>query len=534
MRTTIPVACIVLKSPWQTVLLRSALVTLLLAPPSALHAAELKLASVLADHMVLQRDKPVAVWGWADPGETVTVSFAGQSKSATAGTDGKWSLRLDALAPSAESRSVVVTGKQGHKVEVKDVLVGEVWLGSGQSNMEFPVAGCYHFDIERAAAKYPLIRHYRESSGSSDTPQAEGKGAWQPCTPNTVGGFSAVLYFFGRVIHKEIGVPVGLINTSLGGTPIESWVAAEVQSSDTETKANYDTQLEAHLKFDPAQASALHQKQRAIWKAACEKAKANGTPFVEAEPSDPLVIWKRKGGPSGLFNGKVVNLVPYTLRGVLWYQGERNVSNPGLYRKQLTQLVTSWRSLWSDELPFAWVQLPNFTSPSGGEGWPRVRESMLKTLALPKTGMAITIDIGDAKDAHPKNKQDVGKRLSFWALGTVYSKNVPAISGPLPASSLINSNTITVSFKHANGGLKTTDGGPAKGFQIAGADQQWKPAVARLDGDKVTISSPDIAAPVAVRYAWLDVPDCNLCNGADLPASPFRTDDRPAVAAAKK
>jgi len=304
---------------------------------SSLSAAEFRIVSALSDHMVLQREKPVAVCGWADAGESVTVSFAGQSKSATAGTDGKWSLKLDALATSDESRTLVVTGKDGHKVEVKDVLVGEYWLGSGQSNLAMTVAGCYHFDAEKAAAKFPLIRHYRENSGPAEKPQAEGKGA-------------------------------------------------------------------------------------------SEKAKANGTPFVVPAPKDPLAMHKLKGGPAGLFNGKVVNLVPYTLRGMLWYQGEDNANtNTGLYHKQLTQFVTRWRTLWQDEVPFAWVQLPNYTSP--GEGWPRVRESMLKTLALPKTGMAITIDLGDANDIHSKNKQDVGKRLSLWALGTVYGKNVPATSG---------------------------------------------------------------------------------------------------------
>jgi sialate O-acetylesterase len=508
------------------------LLALLTLGCSSLSAADFRLASALSDHMVLQREKPVAVWGWAEAGESVTVSFAGQSKSASAGTDGKWSLKLDALAASEESRTLVVTGKDGHKLEVKDVLVGEVWLGSGQSNMAMAVAGCYHFDAEKAAAKYPLIRHYRESSGPAEQPQAEGKGAWQTCTPDTVGGFSAALYFFGREIHKEVGVPVGLINTSVGGTPIESWVAAEVQSSDPETKTIYDTRLEAHRKFDPAQAPALHQKQLAIWKAASEKAKANGTPFVVPAPKDPLAMWKLKGGPSGLFNGKVVNLVPYTLRGMLWYQGEGNAnSNPGLYHKQLTQLVTSWRTLWQDKMPFAWVQLPNYTAP--GEGWPRVRESMLKTLALPKTGMAITIDLGDAKDIHPKNKQDVGKRLSYWALGTVYGKNVPATSGPLPADTKISGNFITVSFKHANGGLKSITGGPLTGFQIAAADQQWKPAEAKIIGETVVVSSAEVAQPVAVRYAWKDWPDYSLANGAGLPASPFRTDAWP-VPAVKK
>lgn len=214
--------------------------------------------------------------------------------------------------------------------------------------------------------------------------------------------------------------------------------------------------------------------------------------------------------------------------GILWYQGESNSGlpkpgQPHLYRKQLSLLVTSWRTLWNDELPFAWVQLPNYTAP--GEGWPRIREAMLQALEIPKTGIAITIDIGDPKDIHPKNKQEVGRRLSLWALGTVYGKKVPAISGPLPADSSISGNTMTVSFKHANGGLKTKDGGAVKGFQIAGADHQWKPAVAKIDGDKVVISATDVASPVAVRYAWLDNPDCNLHNGADLPASPFRTDN---------
>ena len=488
--------------------------------------AEFRLGSPFSDHMVLQRGKPVAVWGWANAGEKVTVAFAGQTKSAKAGSDGKWTLHLDALSVSQEPRTLVASGDEGRKVEAKDVLVGEVWLGSGQSNMAMTVAGCLNFDAEKAAAVFPLIRHYRESSGPAEHPQQEGKGSWQECSPDTVGGFSAVLYFFGRAIHQELGVPIGLINTSVGGTPIESWVSAEVQSSDPQTKADYDERLSTYLKFDPAQAPALHQKQLEIWRAASEKAKAAGTPFVTPPPKDPLVMHKFKGGPAGLYNGKVVNLAPYTLRGMLWYQGEGNAgANAGLYHKQLSQLVLSWRVLWQEELPFAWVQLPNYTSP--GEGWPRMRESMLKTLELPKTGMAITIDLGDAKDIHPKNKQDVGKRLSFWALGTVYGKDVPAISGPLPADSKVNGASIIVSFKHANGGLKALDGDVLKGFLIAGADQQWKPAEAKIRGETVVVSSAEVMQPTAVRYSWKDWPDGNLYNAAGLPASPFRTDDWP-------
>jgi sialate O-acetylesterase len=228
----------------------------------------------------------VAIWGWADAGEAVTVSFAGQSKTATAGADGKWMLKLDALAASAEPRTLTVTGKDGHKLEVQDVLVGEVWLGSGQSNMAMTVQSSNHFPTEQARAKLPLIRHYRESSTHATSPAAEGKGLWQECSPDTVGGFSATLFFFGREIHREVGVPVGLINTSVGGTPIESWVAAETQSSDPETKANYDARLKDYLAFDESKSGELHAKQMAVWRAAVAKAKIGpGVRHAGAEES---------------------------------------------------------------------------------------------------------------------------------------------------------------------------------------------------------------------------------------------------------
>lgn len=490
-------------------------------------AGEFRLGSPLSDHMVLQREKPVAIWGWADAGETVKVAFAGQSKTITADAEGKWLLKLDAMPASAESRTLIVSGKDAHKVEVNDVLVGEVWLGSGQSNMAMTVSRCLNFDAEKAAAQLPLIRHYRETSRAAQEPQAEGQGVWQTCSPETVGSFSAALFFFGREIHRELGVPVGLINTSVGGTPIEAWLSADVQKSDPDTKANYDQRFQAYSKFDPAQAADQYQQQLAKWKAAAAKAKAEGKPFKTAAPKNPVATQKLKGGPGGLYNGKVVNLAPYTLRGMLWYQGEANTrSQPELYHKQLSQLVTSWRTVWKDEVPFAWAQLPNYTAP--GEGWPRVRESMLKTLELPKTGMAITIDLGDAKDIHPKNKQEVGKRWSYWALGTVYGRQVPAISGPLPTHSTVNGSAITITFKHTDGGLKPIADAPLSGFEIAGADKQWKSAQAKIVGETVVVSSSEVSMPVAVRYAWKDWPAYSLANGAGLPASPFRTDDWPA------
>ena len=501
-------------------------VTLLLAPAASLPAAELKLASIFADHMVLQRGKPVAVWGWSDPGESVTVTFAGQTRPTIATADGTWSLTLDPLMESVDARTLTVTGHLGRKVEVQDVLVGEVWFGSGQSNMAMGVANAANFQAEKAAADFPHIRYYGETSDAAEKPHAEGSGSWQTCTPEHVSRFSATLYFFGREIHRELGVPVGLVCSAVGATHIESWLSAEAQSTDPETKAEYDAQLKAWNSLDEARLVADYPKKLAAWQLAVQQ----GTAGSRDKPWPPEVIIahvRRKGPPAGLYNGKVFNLAPFALRGILWYQGESNAGNPGLYQKQLSQLVVSWRTLWNEELPFAWVQLPSFTAP--GEGWPRMREAMLHTLVLPKTGMAVTIDLGDAKDIHPKSKQDVGRRLSLWALGTVYGRKVPAVSGPLPTGSIIRDNTITVSFKNTDGGLKSLTGGDLAGFQIAAADQQWKPAAARIVGDSVVISSSETTHPVAVRYAWKDFPDYSLANGAGLPASPFRTDDWPAL-----
>ena len=486
-------------------------------------AAELRLPAVFSDHMVLQRDKAVAVWGWADAAEEVTIEFAGQKKAAKADASGQWSLRLDPLTASAESRRLTATGKDGRKAEVSDVLVGDVWLGSGQSNMAMTVNRAKDFEQEKTAATFPLIRHFKEESAGAATAQTQSKGKWLACTPDNVGAFSATLYFFGREIHREVGVPIGLINSSVGGTPIESWIAPEVQETKPELSAALKAQSAALPKIDPEKAKADYAVELKKFKAAKAKAVAEGTK-APRPPRNAAEVSERKGSYGQLFNGKVAPLVPYTLKGMLWYQGEANSSDTRapLYVHQLSALVTDWRARWGEELPFAWVQLPNFSRP--GEGWPLMRESMLKTLSLPKTGMAVTIDIGEAKDIHPKNKQEVGRRLSLWALGNVYGRKVAAASGPLPAGHEIKGAEVVVTLTHAEG-LKTRDGAPVKGFQLAGTDKQWKPAAARIDGAKLVVTSAEVVAPVALRYAWLDFPETNLVNSADLPASPFRTDD---------
>ncbi|MGL4401321.1 MAG: sialate O-acetylesterase [Luteolibacter sp.] len=469
-----------------------AVTSLLLALHGTSHAADLKLATILSDHMVLQRDKPLPVWGWADAGESITVEFAGQKKSAVADAKGKWQVKLDPLKASAESRSLVVqSGKPDRKLEVVDVLVGEVWLGSGQSNMAMRVSGARNNKDEQAAANFTLIRGFNEASKPSAKVQADSSGKWAVCSPDTVGTFSAVMYFFGRELYRELNVPIGLIHSSVGGTAIEAWMAADIQPAESKKAASVDA--------TPRE------------------------PRPEGESAAPS---KQKIPLGGLFNAKIAPLIPYALRGVLWYQGEAN-THPGkgsLYQQQLSLLVTDWRKRWGEELPFAWVQLPNFNRP--GEGWSLVREAMLKSLSLPKTGMAIAVDLGNAKNIHPKNKQEVGRRLALWALGTVYGVKVPATSGPLPAGREINSDSIAITFKHADGGLVAKDGA-LTGFVIAGQDKQWKPAQATIRGDKVLVTSPEVAKPVAVRYAWASVAVCNLFNGAGLPASPFRTDTWP-------
>jgi len=481
-------------------------VTSALLSLAATARADVKLPAIFGNHMVLQRDAAVPVWGTAAPGEEVTVAIAGQTASAKAGADGKWSVKLAKLA-AAGPHTLTVKGK--NTVTFSDVLVGEVWLGSGQSNMAMTVNRAKDYEQEQAAAKFPEIRMFTESSAAATTAQTEGKGEWVVCSPETVGRFSATAFFFGREIHRTLKVPVGLINSSVGGTPIESWIAPEGQK-------------QAAKDFDPVKAKAKFEQDQAKWKEAAKKAKAEGKPAPKA-PRDPVALNERKGNVGGLFNGKIAPLIPYAIRGALWYQGEAN-STPDkalFYHAQLTLLVNDWRARWGYDLPFAWVQLPNFGG--AGRDWPAVREAMLKTLALKDTGMAITIDIGDEKDIHPKNKQDVGRRLAAWALGTVYGQKV-ATSGPMPAGHQVRGSEVLLSFKHTDGGL-VAKGGELKGFVVAGEDKQWKSARARIEGDKVIVSSADVKQPVAARYAWENWPTCNLYNGAGLPASPFRTDD---------
>jgi len=498
----------------------AACLAMVLAPALSVAAAELSLGTPFSDHMVLQREKPVPVWGWAEPGDQVTVAFAGQRPTALAGPDGRWLVRLEPLAASAEPATLTVTSADsGGPLTVADVLVGEVWLGSGQSNMAMQVSRAADFPRERAAATLPLVRMFREDSPAAAEPQARGKGSWTVCTPDTVGGFSATLYFFGRELHRSLDVPVGLVNSSVGGTPIESWIAIDSQRRSPELApflARLDAEAEA---FDREAAAAAFAKADARWREQARAAKQAAKP-APRRPTDPVAKHDRNR-PGGLFNGKIAPLVPLAIRGVVWYQGEGNAhpDKAGFYRHQLPLLVADWRARWGEELPFAWVQLPNFDRE--GDGWMLVREAMLDSLRLPRTGMAITIDIGDAKDIHPRNKQDVGHRLAAWALADVYGRQVPARSGPLPADAIAHSGEIICRFSEAEG-LRDRDGGELDGFEVAVADGSWRPARARIEGMAVIVSAAGGSAPAEVRYGWAANPKCDLVNAAGLPASPFR------------
>lgn len=482
--------------------------------------AEVKLPAIFSDHAVLQQDASIPVWGWADSGEEVTVKVAGQSQSARAGADGTWKLKLGKIARGGPY-TLEVQGK--NKITIKDVLVGEVWLGSGQSNMAMTVNRSKDYDKEKGEAKYPQMRMFKESSGSNTQPQIQGGGNWVVCSPETVGGFSATAYFFGREIHQTLKVPVGLINSSVGGTPVEAWTSLEAQQKSAALKPVLESWTKADAGFDLKQAESKYKVDLDKFNKAKSAGKAARAPQKPAQP--------RLGShyPGNLYNGKISPLIPYAIRGAIWYQGENNANRgiPQLYGAQLETLIQDWRSRWGQaEFHFAWVQLPNFhklqTQPVEESGWVTVREEMTKTLRLKNTGMAVTLEAGEAGDIHPKDKQTVGHRLALWALATVYGHKIPH-QGPTLGSHQVKGGEIILQMKDANGGLKA-HGDSLKGFAIAGADKKWVFANARIDGDKIILSHASVKEPAHARYGWADNTVGNLFNGAGLPAGPFRTD----------
>jgi sialate O-acetylesterase len=483
--------------------------------------AEVKLPPHFAGHMVLQREMKVPIWGTAESGEEVTVSFGSQTKSTEAGADGRWRVDLDPMAASAEGCVLTINGtKTVQPARCDDVLVGEVWLCSGQSNMDFTVArtgkytfaGVNHEAEEVAAASYPLIRMFTGEWARTYRPQSTVAGVWRVCTPETVREFSAVGYFFARDLQKELRVPVGIITETYGASTAQAWIRREAIATNPLLKPVLD-EFDAKVKvYVPL--SAEEEKQ---WAETVAKAKADGKRPPGRPRSDPV---QDQHNPTVLFNGMIAPIVPCAIRGVLWYQGESITPPKELFPIWNATLITDWRKLWGRDFPFFFVQLAALKARSNT---PFVREEQALALTLPNTGMAVTIDIGDPDNVHPKDKQDVGARLERIALAKVYGSDIE-FSGPVYKSMQIEGDAIRLKFSHLGGGLDAR-GGALKTFVIAGSEMNFVPAFARIEGDTIVVSSPQILVPVAVRYAWENYPEgCNFFNVAGLPAPPFRTD----------
>ncbi len=671
----------------------------------------MKLAAVFSDNMVLQHGIKLPVWGWAEPGDKVTVEFApstrsgqaGQKKTAVTQKDGKWFVILRPLKISSEPGILTVSSQslnrpiskspnakisKSSNLQIKNILVGEVWVCSGQSNMEWQVMNSKNSDQETADANYPNIRLFTVPRTANINPKQDIDSSWCICSPKTVGGFSAVAYFFGREIHRKIGVPVGLINASWGGTIAEAWTSREAMDSDpffkkvlreyedelsnpdnklkgilakqnewSEKFGNKDTKNEGEAKgwhrpdanianwkemdlpatwqgaghqhsgifwfrrevdiptdwvgkdltlgigptdksdvtyFNGIQVGSITMEQRPdawntprIYTVPGKLVKPGrnviavrvysniyaggfiGTPkqmqltAVVGKDETPIPLsgkWKyqieanfglvpnppppprgqgNQNSPYMLFNNMINPILPYGIRGGIWYQGESNADKAKQYRKLFPLMINSWRKAWKQDFPFYFVQLANFNpvrSQPGESAWAELREAQTMTLSLPNTGMAVTIDIGEAKDIHPRNKQDVGLRLALPALAKLHGFENLVYSGPIYKAMKVEKTPSTssgqaiirISFNHVGGGL-VVHGKKLEGFSIAGKDRKFVWADARIEGNTVMVSSLQVPKPVAVRYAWLENPSCNLFNSSDLPASPFRTDNWPGI-----
>jgi sialate O-acetylesterase len=464
---------------------------------------QIKLPALIGDNMVLQQQSRAPLWGWADPGTTVTVQGSWDTKAvarAKAGEDGKWMVRVKTPAAGGPYE-VTITGKQ--TTVLHNVLIGEVWVCSGQSNMEMPLSGwsgapLLHSTEEINAARYPQIHLFTVKRNIAFQPQQDCDGQWAECTPETAASFSATAYFFGRQLYEKLHVPIGLIHSSWGGTVAEAWTSESAlrKLGDFDQALNRADSLAPHVD----QIRQQHQQDK------------NSRSVVD-NPNTVTV----------LYNGMIAPLIPFSIRGAIWYQGEANVGRAQQYERLFPTMIADWRHRWQEgNFPFYFVQIAPY--PYGGDSTKAaaLRDAQRKSLHVPHTGMVVTLDIGNPKNIHPANKQEVGRRLSLWALANTYGLKDIVYSGPLYAGMKINGSTIRVSFDHADGGLMAK-GGTLGHFEIAGADGHFVPAQAHIAGQQVIVQAQGITAPKAVRYGWSDTAEPHLFNQAGLPASSFST-----------
>lgn len=473
--------------------------------------AEVKLPNIFGDHMVLQQGQKNRVWGLADSGEAVVVTIDKQTHKATAGADGKWQISLDPL-PVGGPYALTVKGK--NEIKFDDVLIGEVWICSGQSNMQQSVNSSNDSDLERLTAKFPKLRMINFPQVGTQEPIWTHDRKWMVCTPETVGNFSAVGYFFARQLHRTLDVPVGMINNAWGGSACDAWIRRDLLAADEKYKPLLDrwAQMESQFKELSAKTD-LNDEQKKQFAALENQMKGNGR-------------------PGNIYNGVLKSHLGYGIKGAIWYQGESNVGRAYQYRDLFPLMIKNWRDDWGQgDFPFYWVQLADFLAEKaepGESAWAELREAQTMTMAkLPNTGEAVIIDIGEGNDIHPKNKIDVGRRLARWALAKNYGIDI-AHHSPQYKSMEKKGNKFVLTFEHAQGGWRTFDVNEPRGFAIAGEDKAFVRATAKVLPDgRIEVSNDKVADPASVRYGWADNPVVNMYNQAGLPLTPFRTDDWP-------
>lgn len=511
-----------------------ALISLLSAALPLALAAEIKLPAVIGDHMIIQQGQPVAVWGWAGRNELVTVRLAGQEMQARASADGKWRVAFDPLKAGGAALEMTVRGEKGPEIAVKDILVGEVWLCSGQSNMEWAMEWLPNPNPEIVRADHPNLRLFLVPKKTADRPKDDVVAKWAPCSPASVRTFSALGYFYGLELHTKLGVPVGVIESAWGGTLIEPWTPPAGFAAVPDTKSILDKQAAAYEEYRKALEKALpawdlwvHETQKAL------KAKSVIPP--QPEPDFPSNPYENPQAPTALYNGMIHALTPFAIRGAIWYQGESNRDDGLFYEKKMEALIKGWREVWKiGDFPFYYVQIApyDYGYDRNMKGSPVVDslrlpllwEAQTNALSLADTGMAVVTDIANLRDIHPVNKIDVARRLALWARAKIYGEKDLVYSGPLYKSMAIEGDRAKIAFDSIGGGLITNDGQPPVWFEIAGDDHIFYRAEAVISGDTVVVRSPRVASPKAVRFGWNELAVPNLINKEGLPASPFRTD----------
>lgn len=508
-----------------------AIVALVYLCPSA--NAEIRLAGIFGEHMVLQRQKEIRIWGWADAGEEVFVQLGDNSASTQANAEGRWFVELPAMEAGGPYRLTAAANRETDKppVLLKDVLIGEVWLCSGQSNMEWPVSATKNANQEIAAAKFPKIRHFNIAHRPSATPLDDIPSKWTVCSPETVPGYTATGYYFARKLHQELGIPIGLINSSWGGTRVEPWTPP---NGFAQTPALQTIHRELQLRTPGSQ---LHQEKLTQhitaterWLETARSAVRENKP-VTASPKFPSELLPVKGhqNPSMLYNGMIHGMVGIPMRGAIWYQGEANRADGMMYFEKKKALINGWRELWGQgDFPFYFVQIApyqygNDRADMLAELW----EAQAEVLTLPNTSMVVVSDVGNLKDIHPRNKQAVGLRLANVAMKNQYGKTDLLVTGPTFQSMEIQDGKLAVKFSHAGNGLSSRDGKPIDWFEIIGKGTQFNKADVEIAGDTLILSSANVPNPVAVRFAWHKLAEPNLTNSAGLPGVPFRAGEVP-------